>query len=335
MARKKKHEEHVNHERWLVSYADFITLLFAFFVVMFAVSQVDSKKVGRFTQSFNDALEWQVMQQSGGSSGGKQSGMAAIPSQGKPIVPKGKGDSFDFDDEKESIKRGLLHRLGSAPILAGLKVLEVRGELILRLPEKLIFDRGEAIVRPEGQVALEAIAEELGPRPVRMRIEGHTDSTPIHTARFPSNWQLSMARAMAVVAFLLENGRVEAPRLAAAGYGEYHPIEPNETAEGRTQNRRVDLIVVADFDRPRGRAEDDSAKTQPAKDGAKTSETTDDASDKLGELAKHGAKSEGRRADWKHDDVELPKAKSRDGKTDERPEGTSHAKHGEHAEPTR
>jgi chemotaxis protein MotB len=254
MARKKKHPEHANHERWLVSYADFITLLFAFFVVMFAVSQVDSKKVGRFTQSFNDALEWQVMQQAGSGSssgGGATQEQEIIPLQGKkqPAL-KGKGGSSDFDEEKESIKRGLLARLGAAPILAGLKVLEVRGELVLRLPEKLIFDRGEALVRPEGRTALEAIADELASRPVRIRIEGHTDSMPIHNMRFPSNWELSMARAMAVVAFLLDNGKIDPPRLAAAGYGEHHPVETNDTPEGRTQNRRVDLIVVADLDRP-------------------------------------------------------------------------------------
>ena len=246
MARKKKrHPEHVSHERWLVSYADFITLLFAFFVVMFAVSQVDSKKVGRFTQSFHDALEWQVMGPGNGRSGGGTDVMQVIPTFTNAKVAKA---VHDFEEEKTSIRRGLVKRLGNVPMLAGLNILEVHGELVLRLPEKLMFDRGEAVLRSEGGDALIAIAEELTDRPVRIRVEGHTDSTPIHTPRFPSNWELSQSRAMAVVRFFLEDGKIAPVRLAAAGYGEHHPVASNDTPEGKAQNRRVDLIVVADLE---------------------------------------------------------------------------------------
>jgi chemotaxis protein MotB len=242
VARKKKHPEHVNHERWLISYADFITLLFAFFVVMFAVSQVDSKKVGRFTQSFNEALSWQVIP---GSASGSGSGMIAE----LQAVAGSKKASDVFTAEKDAIRKGLAHRVGRVPALSGLTVLEVRGELVLRLPEKLMFDRGEALLSEEGKAALDAIADELHQRSVRLRVEGHSDATPIHTARFPSNWQLSMARAMEVVGFLLEKGKIEPGRMAAAGYGEHHPVASNDNQEGRAQNRRVDLIVVADFER--------------------------------------------------------------------------------------
>ena len=245
MARKKtKAAEHVSHERWLVSYADFITLLFAFFVVMFAVSQVDTKKIGRFTQSFHDALEWQVMAQGGGRSGGGKDVIEVIPTYNNLSAKRKR----DFEQEKESIRRGLAKRLGTARMLEGLNILEVHGELVLRLPEKLMFDRGEAILRGEGGEALVAIAEELAERPVRIRVEGHSDSTPIRTPRFPSNWELSQSRAMAVVRFFLEDGKIAPARLAAAGYGEYHPIATNDNVEGKAQNRRVDLIVVADLE---------------------------------------------------------------------------------------
>jgi len=133
MARKKKHPEHVNHERWLVSYADFITLLFAFFVVMFAVSQVDSKKVGRFTQSFNEALEWQVIQQPGTSSPG-----------GDGVIPELSGKAKetrktpDYPAEKDAIRRGLAQRLGKVPVLAGLHVLEVRLERGLNAGQQVL-----------------------------------------------------------------------------------------------------------------------------------------------------------------------------------------------------
>jgi chemotaxis protein MotB len=246
MARKRqKHPEHVSHDRWLVSYADFITLLFAFFVVMFAVSQVDSKKVGRFTQSFHDALEWQVAGQSNGRSSGGKDVIEPIPTFVNAKIAKA---ARHFEEEKTSIRRGLVKRLGNVPMLAGLNILEVHGELVLRLPEKLMFDRGEAILSTEGGDALVAIAEELTARPVRIRVEGHTDSTPIRTPRFPSNWELSQSRAMAVVRFFLEDGKIAPVRLAAAGYGEHHPIASNDTVEGKAQNRRVDLIVVADLD---------------------------------------------------------------------------------------
>jgi chemotaxis protein MotB len=245
MARKKtKQPDHVNHERWLVSYADFITLLFAFFVVMFAVSQVDSKKVGRFTQSFHDALEWQVTAPGAGRSGGGKDVMQVIPAFTNAQAAKA---VRDFEQEKSAIRRGLVKRLGNVPMLAGLNILEVHGELVLRLPEKLMFDRGEATLRSEGGDALIAIAEELAERPVRIRVEGHTDSTPIHTPRFPSNWELSQSRAMAVVRFFLEDGKIAPVRLAAAGYGEHHPIASNDVPDGKAQNRRVDLIVVADL----------------------------------------------------------------------------------------
>jgi chemotaxis protein MotB len=254
MARRKpKQPEHVNHERWLVSYADFITLLFAFFVVMFAVSQVDSKKVGRFTQSFHDALEWQVMAQNTGRSGGGTDVMPVIPSFTNAKVAKA---ARNFEEEKTAIRRGLVKRLGNVPMLAGLNILEVHGELVLRLPEKLMFDRGEATLRQEGGEALVAIAAELAERAVRIRVEGHTDSTPIHTPRFPSNWELSQSRAMAVVRFFLEDGKIAPVRLAAAGYGEHHPVASNETVDGKAQNRRVDLIVVADLEAAPGEGSD-------------------------------------------------------------------------------
>jgi chemotaxis protein MotB len=272
MARKRKRQpDHVSHERWLVSYADFITLLFAFFVVMFAVSQVDSKKVGRFTQSFHDALEWQVVAQGARGPSGGTDVIQVIPSFTNASVAK---SLRNFEGEKSAIRRGLVKRLGNVPMLAGLNILEVHGELVLRLPEKLMFDRGEAILRSEGGEALVAIAEELAERPVRMRVEGHTDSTPIHTPRFPSNWELSQSRAMAVVRFFLEDGKIAPPRLAAAGYGEHHPIASNDTFDGKAQNRRVDLIVVADLE---AAAQDGPAgeKTHPATEASPGTDTSD------------------------------------------------------------
>ena len=236
MARKKKHAEHVNHERWLVSYADFITLLFAFFVVMFAVSQVDSRKVGRFTESFSKAV-----------------GVDIFPQPGKGIMPgvSNAVPGMDADDKKTSALPAELEGLQDTlttkssaddPVPASVQVLARQSELVLRLSDGLLFDSGNDAIREPAMKVLQRIVVELKKRPVDVRVEGHTDNRPIHTARFRSNWDLSTSRATAVVALLADEG-LSAPRLSAAGYGEFHPLGENGTEDGRKKNRRVDLIV--------------------------------------------------------------------------------------------
>jgi chemotaxis protein MotB len=269
MARKHKHPEHVNHERWLVSYADFITLLFAFFVVMFAVSQVDSKKLGRFTESFKEATEWQVFNSGGqgllpGENANKMVGEMKPNGAASPVGI----EPVEFSEQKKAIRKALVRRSVATPSLAGLKLVDVRDELVLRLPERLMFDRAEATLHEEGRQALLAIVDELAQRPVRIRVEGHTDSMPIHTSKFPSNWELSMSRAMTVVFVMLDTKKIAPERLAAAGYSEHHPVAPNETVEGRSQNRRVDIVVIAN---PTGPGEEKIGK--PGDEHAHPAET--------------------------------------------------------------
>jgi chemotaxis protein MotB len=249
MARKKKHEEHVNHERWVISYADFVTLLFAFFVVLFAVSQVDSKKVGRFTQSFNAATQWEVLQGHG------RGLLQADPSQpppemtASPIIPPSLVLA-DIDAGAMTLRGLLTERLEGKAKLEGLEIEEVHGELVLRLPEHLLFDNAQAILREEGRAALGAVEDVLHDRGVRIRIEGHTDSVPIQTPQFPTNWELSTARATACVRYMLESKRIAPQRLSAAGYGEHHPVGDNATIDGRARNRRVDIVISVDEPTP-------------------------------------------------------------------------------------
>ncbi len=254
MARKKKHPEHVNHERWLVSYADFITLLFAFFVVMFAVSQVDSKKVGRFSESFERALESNAFNSKGKGllpAEGQQKKAPTTKDMKLPVPIK----SGVLPGEKQQIRANLGKRAESAHVLSGLAILEIHGELVLRLPERLMFAVGDAQISDDGRLALGLIADEVAARHVRLRVEGHTDNAPIRTARFPSNWELSTTRATSVVAFLVDTKKIDPARLSAAGYSEYHPVAENDSVEGRKMNRRVDIVVVA--------AEDDSESDEP------------------------------------------------------------------------
>lgn len=251
MARKKKHPEHANHERWLISYADFITLLFAFFVVMFAVSQVDSKKVGRFQDSFSLAV---------GISTNERGYLPRMESDGAPLTAsmlpldqlpelegkKGDGKAEEppkFPEQLVDLEQDLEELQSVENNLAGLKVLRRGNDLVLRLDATALFDSGDDKLREGAMDMLVAIADEVRDRPVDLRVEGHTDDQPIKTLRFRSNWDLSTARATTVLVGLKERGRLDPKRLAAVGYAEFHPIGDNKSPEGRQMNRRVDFVV--------------------------------------------------------------------------------------------
>lgn len=235
MARKKKHPEHVNHERWLISYADFITLLFAFFVVMFAVSQVDSKKVGRFTESFSKAIGVDTFPEPGAGllPGGTQPARRDEPNNVQKLA---------LAPELEDLRAQLDDLRKKSELPKALQVLQRRNELVIRLSESLFFDAGDDRLKEPSAKAMRTLGAQLKSRNVDIRIEGHTDNRPIRTARFRSNWDLSTSRATAVVA-ILADALIAPDRLSAAGYGEFHPIATNETAEGRRQNRRVDIVI--------------------------------------------------------------------------------------------
>ena len=234
MARKKKHPEHVNHERWLVSYADFVTLLFAFFVVMFAVSQVDTKKLGHFSESFS-----------------KASGIDIFPLAGQGVMPgategppsaDGETRASVLPDELSGLKTDLTTAARHEAALQNVQVLVRRNELVLRLADSVLFDSGNDTVRDPAIRVLARIASDLKKRDIEIRVEGHTDDRPIRNSRFDSNWSLSTGRATAVVSKLAAEG-IAGPRLSAAGFGEFHPLVPNTTEKGKQQNRRVDLVV--------------------------------------------------------------------------------------------
>lgn len=236
--RKHKHPEHVNHERWLVSYADFITLLFAFFVVMFAASQVDSKKVGRFSESFSKAVGIEVFPMSGSS---------IMPGAPHFSISEVEGPHANqLPAELENLKNELTKKRDKDHSeMAGLQLVSRRNELVIRLSDSVLFDSGDDKVKPKAHDVLHAVGVELKKRNVNVRVEGHTDDKPIHTFRFRSNWELSTARATSVVSELAL-ADIPPPRLSAAGYAEFHPIASNNTPEERATNRRVDLVVSID-----------------------------------------------------------------------------------------
>jgi chemotaxis protein MotB len=237
---KKKHPEHVNHERWLVSYADFITLLFAFFVVLFASSKSDKKKQleleaamkTAFTPTgiFENHAEKPTMTEGGGTA----TVSAAKPPVATKPTPKTTAEKLgSMVMELEKTKK----------LAVGSVTTHMTPEgLVISLREAGFFASGSADVQQSSLDALAQIAATLPQGPVR--VEGHTDNIPIHTQQFATNWELSSARASTIARFLLDHGSIKPTELMAAGYAEFHPVADNATEDGRSKNRRVDIILL-------------------------------------------------------------------------------------------
>jgi chemotaxis protein MotB len=246
MRRHREPAPRVNHERWLVSYADFMTLLFAFFVVMFAVSRVDAKKLGTFQKSVKEATSNGVLDQRGHSpllDGASASGPAAV------ALP----ESLARREAQRAAIRGRLgHGLVAAIDSGRLTLADGNDGVVLRLRDAAVFQSASATLRDDVLPDLEAIAATVRDLPNGIRIEGHTDPVPIRSSHFRSNWELSAARAAEVLALFAERGGIAEARLSVAGYGSQRPLTENDTEAGRAQNRRVDIVVI---DNPAGENE--------------------------------------------------------------------------------
>ena len=254
MSRKKKHKAHVNHERWLVSYADFITLLFAFFVVLYASSQADKKKAAQVAASIKGAF-----QQLGVFTGSSPDGVGIPGSPGTPrpelmeapiriikvasATDKNKGGN-GFGVDVDELRHQLESALGDEIRQHEIQMRVTPEGLVVSLREVGFFNSGQAQLLNSGNSTLARIATILGGHGFEIRVEGHTDNIPVHNSQFNSNWELSTARATAVVELLVEHHGFDPLLVSAAGYSEYHPVQANKTAQGRAANRRVDLVVV-------------------------------------------------------------------------------------------
>jgi chemotaxis protein MotB len=248
MPRKKKPAPAENHERWLISYADFITLLFAFFVVMFASSQADKARAAQVSESVKKALEGEKIKDViatllGGSIDNTGKGNAMM---------RGPGGAHKAPAEKKQEK--------TAELLPSLKVLtaELKSEidagriqismeprgLVVSFEQAALFPSGEDVIPASAYPSLEKVAAALAHVPNPVRLEGHTDSVPIRAQRFRSNWDLSAARSIALLNLLTTRFDFPVNRLSVAGYGENAPVASNDTEEGRARNRRVDIVVL-------------------------------------------------------------------------------------------
>ncbi len=282
MARKKKPEEHVNHERWLVSYADFITLLFAFFVVMYSVSSVNAGKYRVLSEALEAAfrstprsttpiqigtihrdamLDANIMQKRKGaeiaegvslpktpqiSTGlrdeGDQGGQAGDQA-GKSIRSAeggGRGGGRALGEITDRVQKALQHLIKE-------KLITVRRNkhwVEVEIRTKVLYSSGSASLASDARRVLTRIAGILKDYPNHVHVEGFTDDRPINTVAFPSNWELSAARAASVVHLFSDRG-IEPNRMAAVGFGQYRPAADNSTEAGRSKNRKVVIVILA------------------------------------------------------------------------------------------
>ncbi len=240
MARKKKHEEHENHERWMVSYADFITLLFAFFVVMYSVSSVNEGKYRVASESLVQAFTNQ-----------KPLGQMAIMDlpleQSRPAMESEMTvRSVDFQvyiKAANSIQSIDLSKKDVA-------VQNTARGISIQIKEDILFDSGSTEIKPAVWELLDLIAALVKDLPNLISIEGHTDAAPIHTAAFPSNWELSATRATTLVRYFINQHHLAPERFAAIGFGGERPLASNDTPEGRSTNRRVDIVILRETEIP-------------------------------------------------------------------------------------
>lgn len=245
-ARKKHHAEgHPNHERWLLTYSDLITLLMVFFVVMYAISRADAAKFARLQASLQRAFRVEVLQGNDPTSlNGNDGSLIATSVIQEALVSAGATPNDQLITTLDELRQALARLPQSQPGMSRVAVGVVRDGVVISLSGNVLFDSGRADLKPEGLVLLDALAERLAQLPNEVRIEGHTDNVPIETDLYPSNWELSAARATTVARYLAEHG-VDPRRLIAAGYGEYRPVASNDTREGRARNRRVDIVVLS------------------------------------------------------------------------------------------
>lgn len=235
MRKKNKytHHEEENGEAWLLPYSDLMTLLLAVFIVLFAVSQIDVEKAKQMTEEFSEKMMTQSYNES--ERDGREN-----------PADESKQNAKNELQEMEALKAELDEKLKNENLTASVTTgIDHRG-LVISLSNAILFDPGSAEIKKDYEGTLLEIAEMISVMNNLIRIEGHTDNIPMNSALYPSNWDLSVARAANVVRLITKKSNASPEKLIAVGYGEYRPIADNSTAEGRAKNRRIDIIVLSD-----------------------------------------------------------------------------------------
>ncbi len=224
--RKQGDNSHENLERWLLTYSDLITLLAAFFIVMYSMSMVDAKKFGRIAEALNGVLK-----------GGKQ--LVRVQNDHKKT-----GHGLLQIGDLAMIQQQIEEKFKGLKRQEDIKTEITERGLVVHIMESALFKQGSARLEQRAMEVLDIIANKIAGMPNHIRIEGHTDDQPIHNPLYPSNWELSSARATEVVRYYTNNHAIAPDRISALGYGEYRPVRPNSSIENRAANRRVDIVVL-------------------------------------------------------------------------------------------
>jgi chemotaxis protein MotB len=251
MRRRVITKDDTHPDRWLVSYADFMTLMFALFVVLFASAYHDKKAIQRVSAAVKNGF--QEMGLSSASDGplegpASKDGATLSSTENDPNKPGSvPGDArIDLNELHKKLELILGKEIERQEV--GLRMTPEG--FVISLHELGFFDSGEAKLRPGAAAKIKRIAAVLTQYGLDMRVEGHSDNVPIHNAIFASNWDLSTARAMAVATMLINESGIDPKRISIAGYAQYHPVASNDTPEGRRANRRVDIVVVSAYKNP-------------------------------------------------------------------------------------
>jgi len=250
-------------ERWLLSYADFITLLMVFFILMYALSKVDMAKYNAIAQSLSVVLTGESLPQ--------------LETPGPSIVPGISGQQFQVEINRDLLSKSQLAEVqkqiqefiskdqlessdgvmeqSSNKLADYIELIEQERGLVISIKDTLLFTSGSDELNPQAWGLIKQLGMALVKVPNYIRVEGHTDNLPINTGKFPSNWELSMLRASTVLHVLQESAGVSPDRLSVIGYGEYRPLVPNSNAVNRAKNRRVDIVILKqkydDFESPK------------------------------------------------------------------------------------
>ncbi|MBD3234110.1 MAG: OmpA family protein [candidate division Zixibacteria bacterium] len=227
MIKKQKCDDE-NLDRWLLTYADLITLLLALFIVLYSMSRIDAQKFERVSTALNSVLA------------------------GSPTILSGKGGVLPLAEQMRlrnlhqlrELEQSISKYVTANKLEPEIETILNENDLILHISESAFFEEGKADIKPKAKEFLRSLSQMLSDLPNEIRVEGHTDNIPIRTKQFPSNWELSVTRATNVVRFLVEQCGYDPQKIAALGFGEYRPRFPNDTSENRRRNRRTDIVII-------------------------------------------------------------------------------------------
>lgn len=252
--RNKKHQEHEEHadESWLLPYSDLMTLLLAMFIVLFGMSNLDAQKFQDMSEAFRSVLSGGsgvLDGQSLGSTTNNAISDSEIPKTSTDGLMRQKKQLMQQEQENlEALKKELDNYIEDNGLTEQLDTKLNQSQLMITISDKALFPSGEADVKPDARILAKAISTLLQEFPdYEVIVSGHTDNVPISTAKFPSNWDLSSARALNFMKILILNEKLDPMKFSAIGYGEYHPVTTNDTNVGRAQNRRVEVSIIRKY----------------------------------------------------------------------------------------